>query len=73
VTADKDFGELIYRQGRVSSGVVLVRLAGLAPARKAGIVASAIRDHADSLLSAFAVITPGALRIRGKQKKPDVT
>jgi len=27
VTADKDFGELVYRQRRLSSGVVLVRLA----------------------------------------------
>ena len=29
VTADKDFGELVFRQGAMHSGVVLLRLAGL--------------------------------------------
>jgi hypothetical protein len=30
VTGDKDFGELVVRQGLVHSGVILLRLAGLA-------------------------------------------
>src|SRR4051812_31752904 len=34
LTEDKDFGELVYRLGRVHAGVVLVRLAGLASRRK---------------------------------------
>jgi predicted nuclease of predicted toxin-antitoxin system len=29
VTIDKDFGELVYRQGKVTTGVLLLRLAGL--------------------------------------------
>jgi predicted nuclease of predicted toxin-antitoxin system len=29
LTADKDFGELVFRQRRLHSGVVLIRLAGL--------------------------------------------
>ena len=29
LTADKDFGELVYRQGQASTGVVLIRLSGL--------------------------------------------
>ena len=29
ITSDKDFGELVFRQNIVSSGVVLIRLAGL--------------------------------------------
>jgi uncharacterized protein (DUF433 family) len=28
LTADKDFGELVFRQRRVTTGVVLIRLAG---------------------------------------------
>ena len=32
ITADKGFGELVFRQRLVSKGVVLVRLAGLSPA-----------------------------------------
>ena len=39
VTADKDFGELVFRQGAVHTGVVLLRLAGLQNVTKGGIVA----------------------------------
>ena len=64
VTADKDFGELVFRQGRVHSGVVLLRLAGLPPADKAETVVAALRDRADELLEAFSVISRGRVRIR---------
>ena len=49
-TADKDFGELVFRQGRATAGVLLLRLAGLLPEQKARIAASTIRDHAEELL-----------------------
>jgi predicted nuclease of predicted toxin-antitoxin system len=29
LTADKDFSELVFRQGRLACGILLVRLAGL--------------------------------------------
>jgi predicted nuclease of predicted toxin-antitoxin system len=64
LTADKDFGELIFRQGRIVSGVVLIRLAGLTPESKAEIVAAAIEKRAGELAGAFAVISPGTVRIR---------
>ena len=64
LTADKDFGELVFRQRRLTSGILLVRLAGLSPARKADVVASAINQHSGELPGAFAVLTPGAFRIR---------
>jgi predicted nuclease of predicted toxin-antitoxin system len=64
VTADKDFGELVYRLGRVHGGVVLVRLAGLAPAKKAETVSHVFRDHQSELAGAFCVVAPGAVRIR---------
>jgi predicted nuclease of predicted toxin-antitoxin system len=40
LTADKDFGELIFRQHRLAEGVILIRLAGLSPMSKAEIVTS---------------------------------
>lgn len=64
LTADKDFGELVFRQGRLMSGILLVRLAGLSPARKAEVVASAVNQHSPELPGAFAVLTPGSFRIR---------
>ena len=56
----------MFRQRRLTSGVVLIRLAGLSPAAKAEIVVSAIEAHTAELPEAFAVITPGAVRIRRK-------
>ncbi len=64
VTADKDFGELVYRLGRVHAGVVLIRLAGLSPAAKAEAVSQLFRDHATELPGAFCVIASGSVRIR---------
>jgi len=64
LTADKDFGEIVFRQQRITNGVVLIRLAGFSPARKAEIVASSINEHLTELLHAFTVINKGAIRIR---------
>lgn len=64
LTADSDFGELIFRQHLVSEGVILVRLAGLSADQKAKIVSSAISLHINELRNSFIVITPGHVRIR---------
>lgn len=64
ITADKDFGELLYRQGRAARGIVLLRLAGLSEEAKADVVATAVSEHLDELPQAFAVIEPGYVRIR---------
>jgi predicted nuclease of predicted toxin-antitoxin system len=64
VTADKDFGDLVFRQGLVHSGVVLLRFAGLANATKADIVAEVCRDRAAELVGVFSVVSPGQVRIR---------
>ena len=64
LTANKDFGELAFHQRLINQGVVLIRLAGLSPTNKAGVVASVIKNHLSELPQAFSVITPGAIRIR---------
>src|SRR5207247_1519532 len=48
-TADKDFGELVFRQRQASTGVLLVRLWGLTPATKASVVSDAIQEHGREL------------------------
>lgn len=65
LTADKDFGELVFRQRLISSGVVLIRLSGLSAERKADIVSSAVKLHSAEFLGSFTVIAPGHIRIRG--------
>lgn len=64
LTADKDFGEIVFRQRRSSAGVVLVRLAGLSAARKTEVVAAAIRGCESRLVGGFTVISPGICRTR---------
>jgi predicted nuclease of predicted toxin-antitoxin system len=64
VTTDKDFGELIFRQGRVAGGVILLRLAGLSTHEKADACAEAIKNHATEIRASFTVISPRMVRIR---------
>ena len=66
ITADKDFGDLIFRVGEISAGVVLIRLAGISAEAKAGTVSSVIGDRGRELHSAFSVISPGIVRIRAQ-------
>ena len=64
VTADQDFGELIFRQRLLHSGVMLIRLAGLKAESKAALLATAVEEHADELHCGFAVLSKRALRLR---------
>jgi predicted nuclease of predicted toxin-antitoxin system len=64
VTEDKDFGELVYRQGSVHVGVMLVRLHGLSSATKAHMVSATFMQHETEMPHSFTVISPGMVRIR---------
>jgi len=64
LTADKDFGDLVFRQRLLHSGVFLYRLAGLAPEIKAERVATALELHGDEMASNFAVLSERTVRIR---------
>jgi predicted nuclease of predicted toxin-antitoxin system len=64
LTADKDFGEIIFRQHRFAPGVILIRLAGLSQTQKTRTVIAAINKHTAELPQAFTVITPKTIRIR---------
>jgi predicted nuclease of predicted toxin-antitoxin system len=66
ITADKDFGELVFRQGKTNSGVILLRLSGLPLNVKAEVVLSAIDRYHDEMINNFTVITPETIRIRNK-------
>jgi predicted nuclease of predicted toxin-antitoxin system len=64
LTADKDFGELIFRQRFIKRGIVLYRLAGLSSPEKAETISLTITEHGAELLKSFSVITEKAVRIR---------
>ena len=45
LTADKDFGDINFRVGRIPAGVVLFRLAGLSVQSKATTVSTVLRNR----------------------------
>jgi len=69
LTSDKDFGDLVFRQGKANAGVLLLRLAGVPGREKARLVTQALQAYGDELRAAFSVLTRRALRIR-KQEGP---
>jgi len=64
LTADRDFGELVFRQRKVTKGIVLIRLAGLSPSSKADKISLAVKKYSKDIQSAFSVISPSSIRIR---------
>ena len=67
LTADKDFGELVYRQHLVNPGVILLRLQGLLPAVKAELVVKAVAAHMKEIAGSFVVVSPRSIRIRQRR------
>ena len=63
VTADKDFGEIVFRQRKASSGVILLRLHGLSSIVKVRIIGKAIDQYGKEMGRSFTVITPSSVRI----------
>jgi hypothetical protein len=53
-------------KNHATAGVVLLRLSGLSPEKKAALTASAFARHADEMTDAFSVVSPGGVRTRSK-------
>ncbi len=67
ITADKDFGEIVFHQNAITFGVILIRLSGLSLSKKNRIVYNAIKKHGDEIEGSFTVITPGIVRVRKRK------
>lgn len=64
VTADKDFGDLIFQRHYQIVGVILVRLPdSLSSLEKSDIIANVVKIHGNALLHSFTVITSNKVRI----------
>jgi len=71
LTEDTDFGDLVWRQRLPSTGVILLRLTGLARAIQPEYVANMLSIHAAALPGMFTVITPTGTRLHtSKRTKP---
>lgn len=73
LTADKDFGELVYRLGRAHAGVVLLRLTGVAADDRAEIVSAVFRDRIAELPGNFTVVERDAVRVRRPRPPTDTS
>jgi predicted nuclease of predicted toxin-antitoxin system len=67
VVADRDFGELIFQQEQIHSGVIFFRLPGASLQTKIEHLNIVLDDYADKLeLGEFLVVTPGQIRVAGR-------
>jgi predicted nuclease of predicted toxin-antitoxin system len=64
LTADKDFGELVFRNGELHFGVLLIRSHDGNLEENAANALAAIEQHGQGLLNRFSVLSGSALRIR---------
>ncbi|MBS1824739.1 MAG: DUF5615 family PIN-like protein [Acidobacteria bacterium] len=64
LTADKDFGELVFRNREPHFGVLLMRSLARTPEETADSVLAAITKYGTQLENHFSVLAGGALRIR---------
>ena len=64
ITNDKDFGELIFRLNKPSSGVILLRLKIDSPKQRQKYVENAIKILKERIKSSFVVVTEGQIRVR---------
>ena len=62
ITNDKDFGELIFRQNQITTGVILFRIRGQKPSLKIHHIKSLVQQFGDKLLHHFIVVTNSNIR-----------
>ncbi len=62
ITNDKDFGEKVYRDGRLHRGVILLRLEDERSPSKIQVLSRLLRAYPDRLLNTFVVVTQKQIR-----------
>jgi predicted nuclease of predicted toxin-antitoxin system len=64
ITSDKDFGEMVYRQGMTHHGVLLLRVDELTMAQKVDVLTKVLTEHGSLLTGHFCVYQGDLLRVR---------
>ncbi|MBI4686173.1 MAG: DUF5615 family PIN-like protein [Nitrospirae bacterium] len=62
ITNDKDFGELIFLQEKLSTGIILIRIKGQKTKEKLSLVKKLLKNYSHKLLNHFTVITEKKIR-----------
>lgn len=66
ITNDKDFGEKVYRDGRLHGGVVLLRLEDERPVSKIKVLSRLLEAYSDRIPDSFIVATEIQVRFARK-------
>ena len=66
ITNDKDFGDMVYRDGRLHRGVILLRLDDERSVSKIQIVSHLLKNHKNRLPDSFVVVTENQVRFARK-------
>lgn len=64
LTNDKDFGELVYRQGKIPSGVLLIRARDQTSQHKIKLMDQVLDKAKEKLRDNFVVVNESGIRIR---------
>ena len=62
LTNDKDFGEIVFRQKLVSSGIILFRIKGQDTREKIKLLREVLISHKDRMSNRFVVIAKEKVR-----------
>lgn len=63
ITNEKDFGELIFLQKRLTSGIILIRAKGLRSREKVRLMKKLLMGYREKLLNHFVVLTKNKIRV----------
>lgn len=64
ITNDKDFGELVFRQNKVSKGIILIRASNESSSNKLELVKNVLKKVGDNLEEKFVVVNEAGIRLR---------
>ena len=67
ITNDKDFGDKVFRNGRLHKGVVLLRLEDERATSKIMVLSHLLEKYIDRLPNAFVVVTQKQVRFAKRQ------
>jgi predicted nuclease of predicted toxin-antitoxin system len=62
ITADKDFGEKVYRERQPHRGIVLMRLDNQLVRNKINVVAKLLENHREALADHYVVVSEKRVR-----------
>ena len=67
ITNDKDFGDKVFRNGRLHKGVILLRLEDERATSKIKVLSRLLEKYIDRLPNAFVVVTQKQVRFAKRQ------